>query len=114
MPLQRNRGIDEPLIDGLMEYGSDEVLRDDKRKVTGKTFSPKGRLWFNYREISEYDTTIYQGITSGENIKIKTYYIPHVEEGIKVKIGGDQYDITGTNADADRMYRYWVLRRVKA
>ena len=52
-------------------------------------------------------------MASQEDIKVKTYYIPEVQQGLKVMIGDTMYDITGTNADDDRKYRYWLLTRVK-
>ena len=113
MPIQRNKYIDEPLKDGLMEYGTYTIQRDSERKETGRTFSGIKSLWFVYRNVSEYDTGIYPGISSSEAIKIKTYYIPDVENGLKVKINDIIYDITGTNFDDDRKYRYWLLTRVK-
>ena len=112
--IRQSRNTVQPLNDGIMYYGKVETTRDAQRKETGKIFKEIGQLCFQYKELSTYDVTLYQGITSGENIKIKTYYIPDVELGLKVKINNVTYDITGTNADDDRSYRYWVLQRVKA
>lgn len=114
MPLQRNRYIDEPLIDGVMEYGTTVVQRDAQKKEVGRSFNPIGELWFAYKSISDVDTSIYPALASQEDIKIKTYYIPEVQQGFKVMIGGTTFDITGTNADDDRKYRYWLLTRVKS
>ena len=113
MPLQRNRYIDEPLIDGVMEYGTTVVQRDAQKKETGRSFNPMGELWFNFRDISDIDINLYEGLNTSESIKIKTYYIPEVEQGLKVRISGTNYDVTGTNADDDRKFRFWVLTRVK-
>lgn len=113
MPIQRNRYIDEPLNEGVMQYGTTVIIRNAQKKETGRTFSPIGELWFNYREISDFDLNLYQGLNTSESLKIKTYYIPSVEQGLKVQINETTYDITGTNADDDRKYRYWVLTRVK-
>ena len=51
MPLQRNRYIDEPLIDGVMQYGTVTVLRDAQRKDIGRSFNQIGELWFAYKTI---------------------------------------------------------------
>lgn len=113
MPLQRNNYIDEPLIDGMLEYGTTIVQRDAQKKEIGRTFKSIGSLWFNYREISDYDTRLYDGLNTSESIKVKTYYVPEIEQGLKVQINGTTYDITGTNADDDRKFRFWLLTRVK-
>ena len=113
MPLQRNRYIDEPLIDGVMDYGTTVIKRDAQRKETGRFFSAVGSLWFNYREISDIDINLYEGLNTSESIKVKTYYIPEVEQGLKVQINGTNYDVTGTNADDDRKFRFWLFTRVK-
>lgn len=114
MPIQRNRYIDEPLNDGVMQYGTVVVLRDAQRKDAGRSFNTIGELWFSYKSISDYDISIYPALASQEDIKVMTYYIPEVQQGLKVKIGEVMFDITGTNADDDRKYRYWLLTRVKS
>ena len=113
MPLQRNRYIDEPLIDGVMQYGTVTVLRDAQRKDIGRSFNQIGELWFAFKSISDVDISIYPALASQEDIKVKTYYIPEVQQGLKVMIGDTMYDITGTNADDDRKFRFWLLTRVK-
>lgn len=114
MPIQRSRYIDEPMIDGVMQYGTVVVIRDAQKKNIGQTFNEIGELWFNYKSISDYDISIYPALASQEDIKVKTYYISEVQQGLKVQINGELYDITGTNFDDDRKYRFWLLTRVKS
>jgi SPP1 family predicted phage head-tail adaptor len=114
MPIQRASYIDEPLNDGMMAYGTVQVVRDEQKRQTGREFVAIGELWFAYKSISDYDISIYPSLASAEDIKIKTYYIHEVQDGLKVQINGETYDITGTNADDSRKYRYWLLKRVKA
>lgn len=114
--IRKSRFTTDPLNDGLMDYGTVEIQRDAQKKMTGaKTFTASGpSLCFSYGSISDYDVSIYPALASQEDIKIKTYYVPEVNKGLKVQINGEIYDITGTNADEDRRYRYWLLTRVKA
>ena len=106
------RRIDEPLNDGVVEYGSIETLRNDEGKKKGEEFTSLGFLFFNYAGIRQGDIDFYGNLDKTVDLKVKTFFAKDVQKSHKVKFEDEVYEVIALDPDIKRKYMYWYLTKV--
>ena len=107
----KRRG-DEPLNDGVAEYGSINTVRDNNGKKKGEEFTSLGFLFFNYASIRQGDIEFYGAKDITVDLKIKTYFANDVQKSHKVKFDNEVYEVISLDPDIKRTYMYWYLTKV--
>mgnify|MGYP000843753290 FL=1 len=105
--------LEEPLNDGLLQYGTIVTKRDDKtKKKIGEDFQTTGSLYFSFMNINaKYD--VYKvGSIQSVDIKVKCYYAPNLTRAHKILLRGQVYEVEQLDADRERKYLYLYLRKV--
>lgn len=106
------RRIDEPLNDGVAEYGSIKTVRNKEGKKIGEEFTSLGFLFFNYASIRQGDIEFYGAKDVTVDLKIKTYFARDVQKSNKIKFENEVYEVIAIDPDMKRTYMYWYLTKV--
>lgn len=105
--------LEEPLNDGLLQYGTIGTKRDSQtKKKIGEGFLESGSLYFSFMNINaKYD--VYKvGNIQSVDIKVRCYYAPNLTKAHKILLRGQMYEIEQLDADRERKYLYLYLRKV--
>lgn len=100
--------------DGLLFYGDFKTSRDEKTgsKTGKKVFISKGDAFFEFENIRQDDFNQFEGKRNKTNLKVSTYFLPGVEESLKVKIENSLYEINKIDVTKDRKLMYWYLTKL--
>lgn len=100
--------------DGLLYFGDLKTERDEKTgaKTGEKKFTEEGKAFFEFENIRQDDFTQFEGKRNKTNLKLSTYFLPGVEESLKVKIEDNLYEINKIDVTKDRKLMYWYLTKL--
>ncbi len=100
--------------DGLLFFGDFKTERDEKTRAKKgkKKFVADGKAFFEFENIRQDDFTQFEGKRNKTNLKVSTYFLPGVEESLKVKIEDNLYEINKIDVTKDRKLMYWYLTKL--
>lgn len=98
--------------DGLLDFGTYDTERDESGAKKGKVFKSKGTAYFENESIRQSDVEMYHSKHSTVSLKVSTYFVPGVEESLKVKIDNVLYELLKIDPTKDRKLMYWYLGKL--
>ncbi|WP_088036850.1 phage head-tail adapter protein [Evansella clarkii] len=110
--------IHEVFNDGFLEYGLNEVQRNERGKRIGEKFSYIGTLAFKLMDAREEDYQLAHAMGATLDLKLKTHFPPSFRTKAKsrlaCKIEGSNFDVIKVDWDSGRRYLYFYLQEVRA
>lgn len=110
------RPAHDPLNDGFLIYGHQEIKRNEQRKRIGTEFKPVDELAFSVVSARESDYDMAQASGYSLDLKLKTWCPPNFNKIKKTNLACEideiEYDVIKSDADKDRRYLYWYLQEV--
>lgn len=107
----------DPLNDGFLEYGKQEVVRNQQRKREGTIFNPTGHLAFSLVSARDKDYSMAYATESTLDLKVKTRYPPDFKakkSNLSCRIDSVVYDVIKCDWDKEKRYLYWYLQEVSS
>ncbi|KRK79455.1 hypothetical protein FD03_GL000584 [Companilactobacillus nodensis DSM 19682 = JCM 14932 = NBRC 107160] len=99
--------------DGVLHYGTIKTKRNALKEKVGLEFVESGFLFFDFKQIRQEDTEIYDiGKDQTSNLKVQTYYIDGIDKNIqKVVYKNDYYEVKNIDPSNDRKTMFWYLTK---
>lgn len=105
----------DPLNDGYLKYGQQEIKRNDQRKRIGTEFKPAGELAFSLVSARDQDYSMAYATQSSLDLKVKTRYPPGFsirKTNLSCRIDKVDYDVIKCDWDKEKRYLFWYLQEV--
>lgn len=111
-----NKTYKETFNDGFFEYGFYKTQRSESRKITGKLFSPEGKLAYSKMSARDQDYQLAAALGGKLDLKLKTLFPPFFRKirksKLKVKLDDMFFDVIRVDEDNQSRYLYFYLQEV--
>ena len=99
--------------DGVLHYGTIKTKRNELKEKVGLEFVESGFLFFDFKQIRQEDTEIYDiGKDQTSNLKVQTYYVDGIDKNVqKVVYKNDYYEVKNIDPSNDRKTMFWYLTK---
>ncbi len=113
---QIQKPIHKTFNDGFLQYGYDQIKRDENRKRIGETFVGEGKLAFSEMSARDEDYQMAGYNNASLDLKIETLCPPNLKNvsasKLKCVIDNIKYDVIKVDRDKDKRYLYFYLQKV--